>query len=68
MIRNKVLKLKKDSTIGKTKLSFKQNQEFEIVMNVVYMGGYPVALNTQSLILNWINSNPSLFTDITKSR
>lgn len=68
MISNKIVKLKEDATIPKTKLSFKKGQEFEIVMDVVYMGGYPVALGTQKLILNWINTNPKLFTDITKSR
>ncbi len=68
MIRNKVLKLKQDATIAKSGLSFKKNQEFQIVMNVVYMGGYPVAVTSQSLILNWINSNPSLFTDITSTK
>ena len=68
MISNKVLKLIVDASVPKTSLAFKKNQEFEIVMDVVYMGGYPVALNTQKVIFNWINANPKLFTDITKSR
>jgi hypothetical protein len=36
-------------------------------MNVVYMGGYPLPPNMQPMMLNWINTNPTLFKETTKN-
>lgn len=65
MIQNKVLKLIKGTTL-QNGVAFPAGQELEIVMDVVYMGGYPLPPNMQALVLNWINANPLLFKDVTK--
>ena len=60
MIQNKVLKLKNAATLSNG-VNFPAGQEIEIVMDVVYMGGYPLPPNMQNMLLNWINNNPNLF-------
>ena len=65
MIKNRVYKLNKATKLSNG-VEFPVNQELEVVMDVVYVGGYPLPFNMQSLVLNWINSNPLLFTDTTK--
>lgn len=57
---HRVLKLKKDAIIGKG-MSFPKGTEIEVLNDVVYMQGLPVATTMQSLLLNWINNNPDLF-------
>ena len=66
MIQNKVYKLKKDSRL-QTGVELKAGQEIEIVMDVVYMGGYPLPAEHQQVFLNWIQSNPTLFNDATRN-
>jgi hypothetical protein len=65
MIGNKVIILKKDALVVNTKLTFKKGQEFEIVRDVVYMGGFPLPPEFQPVMLKWINDNPLLFNDRT---
>lgn len=65
MITNRVYKLNKATTL-QNGVSFPAGQEIEVVMDVVYIGGYPLPPNMQSLVLNWIMNNPNLFTDTTK--
>jgi len=62
---HQVLKLKKEASLPNG-LKFPERTEFEIVMNVVYMGGFPVSTNLQATLLNWIKSNPNLFVDDTR--
>ena len=64
MIQNKVLKLKDAATLSNG-VNFPAGQEIEIVMDVVYMGGYPLPPNMQNMLLNWINNNPNLFNETT---
>lgn len=64
MIQNKVLKLKDAATLSNG-VNFSAGQEIEIVMDVVYMGGYPLPPNMQNMLLNWINNNPNLFNETT---
>ena len=66
MIDIKVLKLLKESKLNNG-VSFPVGQELEIVMDVVYIGGYPLPPNMQSTTLNWITENPTLFSDVTKN-
>lgn len=61
---NKVFKLKIDSTLPNG-MKFKQSQEFQISMDVLYMGGHPVEGRHQQSILNWITANLGLFEDVT---
>ncbi len=48
-------------------VQFPAEQEIEVVMDVVYIDGYPLPPNMQGMILNWITSNPTLFRDVTKN-
>jgi len=66
MIQNRVYKLNKETTL-QNGVKFSLGQEIEVVMDVVYIGGYPLPPNMQSLVLQWITSNPTLFTDTTKN-
>lgn len=65
MIINKVFRLLKNVTLDNG-IKLSENQEFEVVMNVVYMEGYPVPPNMQQFMLKWILSDPNLFADVTK--
>ena len=65
MIINKVFRLLKNVTLDNG-IKLSESQEFEVVMNVVYMEGYPVPPNMQQFMLKWILSNPNLFADVTK--
>jgi hypothetical protein len=66
MIQSKVIQLLKETKLPNG-LSFSAGQEIEIVMDVVYMGGYPLPPNMQMNMLNWINNNPTLFKDVTRN-
>ena len=64
-MENKVLTLLKETTL-KNGVKFPAGQEIEIVMDVVYVGGYPLPPNMQALTIHWITQNPTLFKDVTK--
>jgi hypothetical protein len=42
-------------------INLKGGQEFHIVADVLYMGGYPLPAGLQDFMINWITSNPALF-------
>jgi len=63
MTANRIFLLKRDHTL-KNGLSFKSGVEFHIVMDVVYMSGFPVPSNVQQQLLSWILDNQSLFHEI----
>jgi hypothetical protein len=56
---NYIYTLKQDQTLGQ--LEFKQGQEFNIVNEVVYMGGYPLQAGVNRPVYNWIKQNENLF-------
>jgi hypothetical protein len=62
----KVLKLLKETTLSNG-VKFPLGQEMEVVMGVVYVGGYILPPAMQALTLHWINENPNLFKDVTKN-
>lgn len=64
-INNKVITLKKDSTL-KNGITLKAGTELEVVMDVVYMNGFPIQQSAQAAMLNWIIENPTLFKVETK--
>lgn len=66
MIQNRVFKLNKETTL-QNGVKFPAGQEIEVVMDVVYIGGFPLPPNMQAMVLNWITSNPTLFKDTTKN-
>lgn len=63
MISNKILLLKREAKL-KNGLEFPPNTEFHIVMDVVYMKGFPLPQNLQATMMSWINDNPTLFREI----
>lgn len=63
MTTNKILVLLKDSKLPNG-LEFKTATEFHIVMDVVYMQGFPLPQGLQATITNWIDNNPKLFKEI----
>jgi len=66
MIKNKVFKLLKKTTL-QNGVTLAEGQEIEVVMDVVYMQGFPIPPNMQALVLNWIKTNPNLFADVTRN-
>lgn len=66
MIKNRVYKLKKTVEVARG-LTLQAGQEIEIVMNVVYMGGFMLPPEMQLLFLEWIKNNPALFEDDTRN-
>jgi hypothetical protein len=66
MIENKVFKLTQTARL-QNGIEFKSGQEIEVVMDVVYVGGFPLPPNVQATTLNWIKDNPSLFKDDTRN-
>ena len=65
MITNIVYKLKVDTLVGPQMPLF-AGQEIEIVMDVVYINGYPVPPAMQGLFYNWVQNNPTLLDNVTK--
>jgi hypothetical protein len=65
MITNKVYRLLKESQLPNG-IKFDAGQEIEIVMDVVYIGGFPLPQDVQGTVYNWITSNPTLFKDDTR--
>jgi hypothetical protein len=65
MITNKVYKLKQDTEVMKG-VNLQAGQEIEVVMDVVYMNGYPLPPNLQPTFMAWLKNNPELFKDDTR--
>jgi hypothetical protein len=59
MVKNKILILKSDASLYGGKLEFPKGTEFEIVMDIVYMGGYPIPIETQKMVYDWLVANMS---------
>lgn len=57
MIKQKILRLLKDSDLGKYDMKFPAGTDFEIVADVVYMSGYPIPLEFQKFVYTWLTSN-----------
>jgi hypothetical protein len=68
-ISNIVYRLKHNNTLdlpNSQPMIFKGGEEFHIVADVIYMGGYPVPRGLQNFLINWVTSNPSLFVQDTR--
>ncbi len=65
MIENKVFRLNQPARL-ENGIEFPMGQEIEVVMDVVYVAGFPLPPNVQATTLNWIKDNPSLFRDDTR--
>lgn len=70
-INDKVLRLKNDFNLSLPNtndvFNFKGGQEFHIVADVLYMGGYPLPMGLQNFLIGWINDNPNLFVNDTRN-
>lgn len=66
MIKERVYRLKEDAQ-APFNVELKKNTELEIVMDIVYMGGYPLESVMQKQFYQWITQNPNLFEDTTKN-
>ena len=66
MIQNGVFRLKEDATVIDD-MQFKAGQEFEVIAGVIYMSGFPLQFNLQSLVKNWMDNNPQLFANDTRN-
>jgi hypothetical protein len=68
---NKVFRLIKPIDLSLTGvpevMKFKKGEEFHIVMDVLYMNGFPLPTMFQAPLINWIVSNPKLFVDDTRN-
>lgn len=65
-MNGKVYRLKKDVEVING-VNLKAGQELEMVMGVVYMGGFPLPPEMQPSFKNFINNNPDLFIDDTRT-
>lgn len=69
-IVNRVFRLKRPHTLTSPSLpnplNFKGGDEFHIVADVVYMGGFPLPANLQKFITDWIMGNQHLFVEDTR--
>jgi hypothetical protein len=61
-----VYRLKQDVTVAKG-MDLKAGQELEVVMGVVYMGGFPLPFEMQQLFVKFIDNNKNLFVDDTRT-
>lgn len=70
-IINKVFRLKFEQKLyhkaSNTTLELRNGEEFHIVLDVLYMSGYPVPIGLQKFLIDWINDNPSLFVNDTRN-
>lgn len=65
-MNGKVYRLKKDVEVIKG-VNLKAGQELEMVMGVVYMGGFPLPPEMQEPFKKLINNNQDLFIDDTRT-
>lgn len=69
-ITNKVFRLKHKKELklpnSNEVLKFRAGEEFHIVADVLYMGGYLVPAGLQTFLINWILNNLFLFVEDTR--
>jgi hypothetical protein len=65
MIQHKVLRVKKETKIP-IGINWPAGFEFEIVRDVIYVQGNMLPPQYQTLMLVWVNNNPTLFEDDTR--
>ena len=58
---SKVYVIKKDCS-GPMGLDFRKGDEIQIIRNMVYMGGFPVSIQYQEPIKEWVSNNKSQLT------
>jgi hypothetical protein len=65
MIKEKVFRLIKDIEVARN-IPLQAGQEIEVVMDVVYINGFPLQPELQPLFLKFVNENQSILEDVTK--
>jgi hypothetical protein len=63
-MKNKIYRVKQDAD-GPDGIKFRRGEDIQIVRGMVYMGGFPISPGYQKVVMDWINNNLDLFTDIT---
>jgi len=67
---NSVFRLKHGNTTNipgiKEPFTFPNGQEFHIVGDVMYMGGFPLPMWMQKPFIEWVKKNPNLFINDTR--
>lgn len=65
MIIEKVYRLTKNVEVARNML-LQAGQEIEVVMDVVYVNGFPLQPELQPLFLRFVNENQNILEDVTK--
>lgn len=65
-MRNGVYILREDSNVSPS-LNFKKKQEFEVVNEVIYIGGHLLPPIMQGDVYKWMNENTKLFINDTRN-
>lgn len=65
MIKEKVYRLTKNVEVARN-MPLQAGQEIEVVMDVVYINGFPLQPELQSLFLRFVNENQNILEDVTK--
>lgn len=65
MIKEKVFRLTKNVEVARN-MSLQAGQEIEVVMDVVYVNGFPLQPELQPLFLKFVNENQNILEDVTK--
>lgn len=63
--KNKIFKTKKEYKITKN-VTLPVNTEIQVVNDVIYMGGHPVSIELQDILLKWLINNESELIDESK--
>ena len=65
MITEKVYRLTKNVEVARN-MPLQAGQEIEVVMDVVYINGFPLQPELQPLFLRFVNENQNILEDVTK--
>jgi hypothetical protein len=65
MITEKVYRLTKNVEVARN-MPLQAGQEIEVVMDVVYVNGFPLQPELQPLFLKFVMDNQSILEDVTK--
>jgi hypothetical protein len=65
MITEKVYKLTKNVEVARD-MALQAGQEIEVVMDVVYINGFPLQPELQPLFLRFVIENQNILEDVTK--
>jgi len=65
-MKDGVYKIKENCSVSNG-IEFKKGQEIELVGGVIYMSGFPLPFNLQSMISSWMINNKELLLNDTRN-